>query len=172
MNRPTPKQQAPKLEIPLLSGGSWNLADAKPENFTLIVFYRGLHCPICKKYLEQLESLLPQFQEQGTEVIAISMDTEKRARLSRMKWDIPNLKLGYQLDEQTARDWGLYLSAGVKDGEPAVFSEPGLFLINSDHSVYYGAINSNPWGRPYLASFVKAVDYIISANYPARGELL
>ncbi len=131
MNRPTPKQQAPKLEIPLLSGGSWNLADAKPDHFTLIVFYRGLHCPICKKYLEQLESLLPQFQEQGTEVIAISMDTEKRARLSRMKWDIPNLKLGYQLDEQTARDWGLYLSAGVKDGEPAVFSEPGLFLINS-----------------------------------------
>lgn len=172
MNRPTPKQAAPELNIPLLSGEDWSLSDQHPQNFTLVVFYRGLHCPICKKYLQQLESLLPQFQEKGTEVIAVSMDTEKRARLSRIKWEIPNLKLGYQLSRSSAQDWGLYLSAGVKEGEPEVFSEPGLFLIDKEQKVYYAAINSNPWGRPYLASFVKAVDYIISANYPARGELI
>ena len=90
MNRPTPKQAAPELNIPLLSGEDWSLSDQHPQNFTLVVFYRGLHCPICKKYLQQLESLLPQFQEKGTEVIAVSMDTEKRARLSRIKWEIPN----------------------------------------------------------------------------------
>ena len=61
---------------------------------------------------------------------------------------------------------------GVKDGEPSEFSEPGLFLIDNNNEVYYSAINSNPWGRPYLPSFVKAVDYIVQSGYPARGEML
>ncbi|WP_422083817.1 peroxiredoxin-like family protein [Ulvibacterium sp.] len=172
MNRPTPKHTAPNLKFPLLGGNDWNLGDQNPDNFTLIVFYRGLHCPICKKYLQQLQGLLPEFDRSGVHVIAVSMDTEKRARLSRQKWEIPNLSLGYDLDEVTARQWSLYLSAGIKEGEPDKFSEPGLFLIDAKNQVYYSAINSNPWGRPYLPSFVKAVDYIIQSGYPARGELL
>lgn len=172
MIRPTPKHKAPDLSFPLLDGSQWNLELQKPENFSLVVFYRGLHCPICKKYLQQLQELLPQFKERGVNVVAVSMDTEKRARLSRQKWEIPNLTLGYELAESTVREWALYLSEGVKDGEPKVFSEPGLFLIDNTNQVYYSATNSNPWGRPYLPSFVKAVDYIVQSGYPARGEML
>ncbi len=172
MTRPTPKQQAPELTFPVLGGDPWNLTEQKPEHFTLIVFYRGLHCPICKKYLQQLADLLPEFQQLGVNVLAVSRDSEKRARLSRQKWDIPQLTLGYRLDQATAKAWGLYLSGGVKEGEPEVFSEPGLFLIDNTNTVYYAAINSNPWGRPYLPSFVKAVDYIVKTGYPARGELV
>nr|WP_299339213.1 peroxiredoxin-like family protein [Allomuricauda sp.] len=172
MNRPTPKQTAPDLSFPLLNGNPWKLAEQTPEQFTLLVFYRGLHCPICKKYLQQLQELLPEFDERGVNVVAVSMDTEKRARLSRQKWELPNLTLGYNLGEEAAREWSLYLSKGVKDGEPSIFSEPGLFLIDNQNKVYYSAINSNPWGRPYLPTFVKAVDYIIKSNYPARGEIL
>ena len=172
MNRPIPKQEAPNLSFPLLGGEEWNLTEQQPENFTLLVFYRGLHCPLCKKYLQQLEALLSDFAERGVNVVVVSMDTEKRARLSRIKWEIPNLTLGYQLGEESARDWGLYLSKAVKEGEPNLFSEPGLFLVDNNNLVYYAAINSNPWGRPYLASFVKAVDYIVNNGYPARGEVL
>lgn len=172
MNRPTPKQKAPDLKFQVLNGDQWNLEDQHPHSFTLIVFYRGLHCPLCKKYLQQLQELLPDFNKRGVNVVAVSMDTEERARLSRQKWELSNLTLGYGLSEKSARDWGLYLSAGVRDGEPNVFSEPGLFLIDNSNRVYYSTINSNPWGRPYLASFVKAVDYIVQSGYPARGELL
>ena len=172
MNRPTPKHIAPDLQFPLLDGNQWHLADQNPNNFTLVVFYRGLHCPLCKKYLQQLQELLPEFEERGVNVVVVSMDTEQRARLSRQKWELSNLTLGYGLSEKSARDWTLYLSAGVKDGEPSEFSEPGLFLIDNNNEVYYSAINSNPWGRPYLPSFVKAVDYIVQSSYPARGEML
>ena len=172
MNRPTPKHTAPDLQFPLLDVNQWNLADQNPDNFTLVVFYRGLHCPLCKKYLQQLQELLPEFEQRGVNVVAVSMDSEKRARLSRQKWELSNLTLGYGLSEKSARDWALYLSAGVKDGEPSEFSEPGLFLIDNNNQVYYSAINSNPWGRPYLPSFGKAVDYIVKSGYPARGEML
>lgn len=172
MMRPTPKQKAPRLNFPLIDGEKWSLEEQKSENFTLIVFYRGLHCPLCKKYLETLESLLPEFESRGVKVVAVSMDTKKRASFSRQNWEIFNLHLGYNLSEEMAKNWGLYLSQGVKQGEPEVFSEPGLFLIDNKKHVYYVGINSNPWGRPYLPTFIKAVDYIISSEYPARGEIL
>lgn len=172
MNRPTPKHTAPDLSFKLTNGDTWNLSNQNPENFTLVLFYRGLHCPICKKYLEELEQLQPEFKSKGVNVIAVSMDSEKRARLSKQKWQIPNLDIGYELKEEMARSWSLYLSEGVKDGEPDLFSEPGLFLIDNESQIYYSAINSNPWGRPYLPSFLKAVDYIVNNDYPARGEKL
>ncbi|MCG9793380.1 peroxiredoxin-like family protein [Flavobacterium algicola] len=172
MMRPTPKHKAPELNFPLLDGSQWNLFEHKPENFTLIVFYRGIHCPVCKKYLQELQNLLPDFEKKGVNVIAVSMDNEQRARLARKDWEIKDLKLGYNLDAETAKDWGLYMSKGIKDGEPDVFSEPGLFLIDNKSEVYYSAINSNPWGRPYLPSFLDAIDFILEKKYPARGELV
>ena len=172
IQRPTPKQNAPALSTPLLGGGEWNLANETAEHFTLVVFYRGLHCPLCKKNLQQLEELHDLFEEKGVSVIAISMDTEKRARLSRQKWELSKVSIGFGLDKEVAKELGLYLSEGVKEGEPAIFSEPGLFLVDKDHKIYYASMNSNPWGRPYLPSFVKAVDYIIRAGYPARGEVM
>ncbi len=172
MTRPTPKHQAPDLSFSLISGGQWELKAQRPDRFTLVVFYRGLHCPICERYLQQLQDLLPEFGARGVNVVAVSMDSEKRARLSRQKWELPDLTVGYALPEATARKWALYLSAGVRDGEPDLFSEPGLFLVDCNNDVYYAAINSNPWGRPYLPSFVKAVDYIVKSGYPARGEVI
>ena len=172
MNRPTPKHEAPDLDFTLLNGETWSLSGQNPAHFTLIVFYRGLHCPLCKKYLQQLQELLPEFEEKGVNVVAVSMDSEKRARLSRQKWELSQLSLGYDLTEEAARTWGLYLSKSIKEGEPDLFSEPGLFLVDQNKEVYYSAVNSNPWGRPYLPSFVKAVDYIVQSGYPARGEVL
>ena len=116
--------------------------------------------------------MIPEFNQRGVEVVAVSMDTEKRARLSRMNWELKELKLGFQLDKEMAKAWGLYLSQAVKEGEPEVFSEPGLFLIDKERKIYYSAMNSNPWGRPYLATFLKAVDYILKSGYPARGEMV
>ena len=67
-------------------------------------------------------------------------------------------------------EWGLYLSAGVKEPEPAVFGEPGLFLIKPDHSIYYAAYNSMPMGRPDVREVVKFVEFALENSYPARGE--
>lgn len=170
-NTPLPRHPAPALTFPLLGGGTWSLAEQSPDSFTLVVFYRGLHCPVCKSYLQKLVKLRDEYGALGVEVVAVSMDGEARARTSRRDWELADLPLGYDLDAETARRWGLYLSEGIKDGEPERFSEPGLFLVRPDAEVYYAAINSAPWGRPHLASFVKAVKFITENDYPARGEL-
>ncbi|WP_353777007.1 redoxin domain-containing protein [Winogradskyella sp. 3972H.M.0a.05] len=169
----TPQTQAPKLEVNLLGGDTWKLEDQNPENFTMLVFYRGLHCPVCEKYLKTLNGLLDTYADKGVDVIAISMDGEARARKARMKWELSeDLKIGYGVDAETANNWGLYLSKAIKDYEPDVFSEPGLFLIKPDNSIYFVTLNSTPWGRPHLATFVKVIDYINTSGYPARGEII
>lgn len=171
--KPIPQTQAPALHVKLLGGDTWTLEDQNPEHFTMLVFYRGLHCPVCEKYLKSLDGLLDAYAEKGVDVIAISMDGEVRARKTRMKWELSEtLKIGYALDAETASNWGLYLSKAIKDYEPDVFSEPGLFLIKPDRTIYFVTLNSTPWGRPHLATFVKVVDYINTSGYPARGELL
>lgn len=42
-----------------------------PQPFDMLVFYRGLHCPICIVYLSELNRLLPEFTERGVNVLAI-----------------------------------------------------------------------------------------------------
>jgi len=167
-----PQTQAPDLQVKLLGGDTWRLKDQNPEHFTMLIFYRGLHCPLCEKYLKTLNGLLDAYADKGVEVIAISMDSEARARKARMKWELSDaLKIGYELEATMANDWGLYLSKAIKDYEPEVFNEPGLFLIKPDNSIYFVTLNSTPWGRPHLASFVKVIDFINTSGYPARGEI-
>lgn len=69
-----PRELAPALEVRILDGGYWRLQDARPKTFTMIVVYRGVHCPICKSYLSDLESKLPEFEKRGVEVLIFVLD--------------------------------------------------------------------------------------------------
>ncbi|MDX1530689.1 MAG: peroxiredoxin-like family protein [Rhodothermales bacterium] len=171
MHAPLPQFPAPSLDVALVGGGTWSLAAQQPEAFTMVVAYRGLHCPICKKYLRTLTDLAADYRERGVDALAVSMDPEARARKARMDWDLDGFALGYGLTAEQARNWGLYLSRAVKPEEPALFCEPGLFLIRPDGTLYYAAVNSAPFGRPHLPTFLESVDYVLENDYPARGEV-
>jgi peroxiredoxin len=164
------RQPAPPLETSLLDGGTWRLADARPAAFTMIVVYRGLHCPVCKTYLGELEAKLPEFGKRGVDVVAVSTDSRDRAEQSRAEWGLGKLKLGYGLPIATARDWDLYISSAIRDGEPPQFAEPGLFLVKPDGSLFYAARASAPWGRPPLDQMLRGIDVATERKMPARGE--
>ena len=172
-----PRQKVPSLSVPLVGDGTWSLADQMPENFTMVVFYRGLHCPICGKYLKDLDNKLADFAKRGVNVIVLSSDTQDRAETAKKKWALENLDLGYGLDLEKAREWGLYISSsnGVTSSgfeEPALFSEPGLFLVRPDGTLYFGTVQTMPFARPAFAEILGALDFVIAKNYPARGEIV
>jgi len=164
------RQTAPPLEANLVGGGAWRLADAKPAAFTMIVVYRGLHCPICKSYLGELEAKLPEFEKRGVEVVALSTDSREHAAQAQSEWGLNKLKLGYELPIATAREWDLYISTASRDGEPPQFAEPGLFLVKPDGSLFYAAQASAPWGRPPLDQMLRGIDVATERKMPARGE--
>ena len=98
MTKVLPRTKAPELSVKTVSGQTWTLSDRKPERFTLVVFYRGLHCPICRGYLGELVKLQGEFRSRGVEVVAISSDSNDRARLAASEWQLGDLTVGYGLD--------------------------------------------------------------------------
>lgn len=170
-----PRQAAPELSVATLGGGRFDLAHQTPDYLTLICFYRGLHCPICAMYLRELERLTPEFAQRGVTTIAISSDDEARGREMATKIGADRLTVGYGLPLEKAREWGLYISSSrgktsIGIEEPALFSEPGVFLIKPDRTIYYVSVQSMPFVRPSFAELLKAVDFTIEHAYPARGE--
>ena len=82
MTLPTPlvpRRPVPALDVPLVGGGRFVLGEAPGAAFDLLVFYRGLHCPVCAKYLLELERLEPAYAARGVHVVALSSDGEERA---------------------------------------------------------------------------------------------
>ncbi|MGE0769571.1 MAG: peroxiredoxin-like family protein [Hyphomicrobiaceae bacterium] len=172
-----PRQPVPTLAVKLAGGGNFNLAAETPRTFTLVVFYRGLHCPICKSQLKELEVKLDDFEARGITVVAISSDTAERAQEAKSTWGLAQLRLGYGLDLATARRWGLFVSAGREKHsggieEPARFSEPALYLIRPDGTLYFGSVQTMPFARPHFADILSAIDYVVKTDYPARGEVV
>lgn len=165
-----PREKAPELKINLVNDTKWSLAEQNPENFTLIIFYRGLHCPVCKKQLEQLKKKMNDFTERGVNLIAISTDSEERAKKAYKEWDVESLPIGFEFSIEEGRKWGLFVSKGISDKEPDTFLEPGLFLIDKDQKVYWQSIQSMPFGRPEFRDVLNGIDYILKEGYPARGE--
>lgn len=170
-----PRQPVPALQVPTLAHGAYDLLADTPARFSLVVFYRGLHCPICLKYLLELGRLLPEFTARGVNVIALSSDTRDRAQAMADKLKAPGLRIGHDLPLPVARAWGLYVSTSrgttsIGIEEPALFAEPGVFLVRPDGSLYYGAVQTMPFARPHFDELLGAIDFAIAKDYPARGE--
>ena len=177
-----PSEQAPALELSTISGKKISLADAaKDQYFTLVVFFRGVFCPICKMQLQDIEENFEKLAESNMKVIAVSMDSKdnsvefaKDVATNMGREDANDIKttIAYGLPEKQAREWGLYISQG-REGtrEPAVFSEPGLFVIKPDNSVFMAQTQSAPFSRPSTEQLIFGLGYAKENNYPARGTL-
>ena len=171
-----PRKPVPPLFVPLVGGGRFHLASEAPERFALLDFFRGLHCPQCRNHLKDLEAKLPELEKRGVSVLALSSDDAERATLMKQEWELPNLRVGYGLDLTTARSWGLYISTGrgkTSTGveEPPLFSEPGLFLVRPDRTLYFAIVQTMPFVRPHFSDILIALDFVIAKDYPARGEV-
>lgn len=172
-----PRQKVPELSVETVENGTWTLAEQTPEHFSLIVFFRGLHCPICRRYLSDLQNHLEKFEDLGVTVLALSSDNEERARETKERWKLDKLSLGYGITMDKARQWGLFISTSrgkTSTGavEPDLFSEPALYLVRPDGTLYFGAVQTMPFARPHFADIVGAVKYVLDKDYPARGEVV
>jgi peroxiredoxin len=172
-----PRQKVPELTVDLAGGGTWRLADQKPEHFTLLNFYRGRHCPQCQRQLQDMHRKHEEFARRGVGILALSCDGRERAEDAKKEWGLDNVPIGYGLTLEEARRWGLYISQGrgmtsIGIEEPALFSEPGLFLVKPDGTLYASIVQTMPFVRLHFNELIGALDSsIIPKSYPARGHI-
>ncbi len=165
----TPDTQVPALKLPLVGGGTFDLSQESPENFTMVLFYRGLHCPVCKNYIGGMAAMLDDFEAAGFSVVVASMNGKELAEKAASEWELGRTRVAYDVTVEDAKNWGLWISKAFKDVEADIFTEPGLFWVRPDGKLYLADISNMPWARPDLKNLLSKVGYALENNYPARG---
>ena len=169
----TPTHPAPSLSLPLSGGGSTDdlkLGTGVDGRFSLVLFFRGLHCPVCRKQVAEIDRRLADLREAGLgRVVAVSMETDERSAQLVDEWHLDALPVAHDLTEASAREWGLFVSTAINDGEPPVFTEPGMFVLDSDGSVFWSNVSSMQFGRPTLDDVIVGLQFAQEEDYPARG---
>lgn len=162
----------PSIVVSDTQGGEIDLGKpTKPNEWRVVVVYRGKHCPVCTRYLTELNDLLPKLTTLGIDLVAVSADSLEKAQahLTDIK---PAYPVGYGLSVDQMQALGLYVSEPRSPEETdRPFSEPGLFVINTDGLLQVVDISNAPFARPDLGSLAMGLGFIRNPdnNYPIRG---
>src|SRR5882672_478348 len=88
--RVIPGDTMPAIDARLVGGARWALAREKPAKLSLLAFYRGIFCPVCRVWLAELDRLAPEFEKRGVSVIALSCDQKDGAEKAVADWGLKN----------------------------------------------------------------------------------
>lgn len=153
--------------FPALSGGEITVGTPK-DRWTMLIVYRGRHCPKCKAYLNKLQNMLGDWTAL-MDLVVVSADTREKAESDAFEfgWTFP---LCYGLTEPQMRDLGLYVSDPLSEAETDTrFAEPGTFAIRPDGTLMLVDISNGPAARPDLDVLLSGMQFNIDNDRPARG---
>jgi len=167
-----PSSHFPNIDVKTVSGEILSLGKVSDGyDWQLIVVYRGKHCPLCTRYLNELNDHIPTLASLNIEVVALSGDSLSQVTEHAMQFEL-NAPLGYGLTLEQMQKLGLYISqprSSTETDHP--FSEPGLFVINQQREVVVVDISNTPFTRPQLSTLVSGLSFIKNPDnhYPIRG---
>ncbi len=137
----------------------------------MIVVYRGQHCPICKKYLNQLDGLLAKLAELKTDAVAVCADSPAQLQAFAEEMDI-SVPLYGGMNEALMQRLGVYISEPRNAQETDHdFPEPAVFVINDAGTVQIVELSNAPFARPDLDMLVNGIAFIRENDYPIRGTV-
>ncbi|KZX83157.1 thioredoxin peroxidase [Oleiphilus sp. HI0009] len=139
------------------------------KDWQMLVVYRGRHCPLCTRFLNQLTVYKPRLEAINIDLVAVSGDSKAQLKehTSRLDVDFP---MFYGLSLEEMKSLGLYISHPRSDQETDhPFAEPGLYVINEHGTLQVVDISNNPFVRPDLDNLISGLEWIRSNNYPIRG---
>ena len=166
-NLPAAGAPFPKVSVPTLGGGDVTLGQS--EDWALVIVYRGLHCPKCKAYMEELDGLLGDFKELGVSVTCVSADTKDKAQAFVDEVGYTGT-MAYGLSVDQMREMGVYISAPLSAAEAdAPFAEPALFVVNDEGVLHLQDVSTMSWGRPPLMGVRDGINFVRTNNRPPRG---
>ena len=155
-----------------LDGEPWaapSSATSPLLQFHLLIIYRGVQCSHCKKQLIEFESRIGEFSQRNVSVFAASADTQQRALQAASEWNLKQLRLGYSLELGAIQRAGAFISQANKPTEMPQFSEPAVFLIKPDLTLFAAWISSFPFARPKVDDLLQCIDFVVENSILPRG---
>lgn len=149
--------KAPDFMLPNAKGEQRRLSEMLQDGAVILSFYRGGWCPICNDQLYAYQQVLPEFEELGAQLVAVSpekpesmQDTASRnaltfevlsdegnkiSRLYDLIWTVPEDKraeFSKWLDQETGKTLAEF--NGADNYELPI---PATFIIAQDGTVVY-----------------------------------
>jgi peroxiredoxin len=166
----TPGSILAPMTFPRVGGGEFSVGGAR-DTWTMLIVYRGKHCPRCKKYLNILDGMRGDWADAGFDIAVVSADSEEKAKADQAEFGW-QFDLGYDLTEDQMALLGLYVTDPLSGAETdRRFAEPGTYVIRPDGSVLLIAISNGPSARPELTELLDGMIFTKQNDRPPRGTV-
>lgn len=97
----------PSITKSTLEGNSRDLSKpSEGKDWQLLIVYRGRHCPLCTRYLNQLAEYKDRLNEINIDLVAVSGDSKEQLEEHTSKLDV-NFPLFYGLSLDEMKSLGL-----------------------------------------------------------------
>jgi len=167
-------ERTPEFQLQDQDGKNISSSDLLGKGQLVLCFIRGRWCPFCVAQMEAMNLILPEIEQAGATLAAISPQTVRQAFFMRdqHKLCFPLLSDG---GNQVARQFGL--TYRVRDEQKAIYQGafvnlpfvngdeswelpiPATYVINRDGSVLYVSTNEDYMERPEPAEIVRLLDH-------------
>ncbi len=162
----------PKIELNDSNGVLTDLRQCRNgADWKMIVVYRGVHCPLCTKYLNMLEERTQKLVDMGIDIVAVSSDSLAQLKIHQEKLNV-TFPILYGLSIEQMKSLGLYISHPRSEHETDhPFSEPGMYILNEQANIQVIDISNAPFSRPDLNELVGSLGWLRTdgKDYPIRG---
>lgn len=143
---------APDFTVSDYAGEMFTLSEHFDKGPVVLLFYRGGWCLFCQKQLKEFQSSMPEFEQMGATVVALSVDKVSKSAETVIKHDISfslisdppadvisNYGLRYIIPEGVNADYvneyniDIVAASGRTD---RLVSMPAIFLIDKGEILY------------------------------------
>jgi peroxiredoxin len=164
--------KAPRFDLPDHDGGIVRSSDLVAKGKLVLCFIRGRWCPFCVGQMEAMNLVLPQIEQAGATLVAVSPQTVKQAFFMHDQHQL-RFPLLSDADNQVARKFGL--TYRVPDAQEAVYRKafvnlpftngddswelpiPATYIIDREGTIRYASANEDYTERPEPDDLVRAL---------------
>ena len=164
--------KAPRFDLPDHDGRIVRSSDLLAKGTLVLCFIRGRWCSFCVGQMEAMNLVLPQIEQAGATLVAVSPQTVKQAFFmhDQHKLRFPLLS---DADNQVARKFGL--TYRVPDAQEAVYRKafvnlpftngddswelpiPATYIVDREGTIRYASANEDYTERPEPDDLVRAL---------------
>lgn len=162
--------KAPHVELPGHDGKLFSVSDLLSRGRLVLCFIRGRWCPFCVGQMEAMNLVLPQIEQAGASLVAISPQTVKQSFFMHDQHK-PRFPLLSDAHNNIARQFRLVYR--VPAAQEAVYRRafvnlpftngdeswelpiPATFILDRDGTVLHGSANEDYTERPEPAEIVR-----------------
>ena len=164
--------KASRFDLPDHDGRIVRSSDLLAKGTLVLCFIRGRWCPFCVGQMEAMNLVLPQIEQAGATLVAVSPQTVKQAFFMHDQHQL-RFPLLSDADNQVARKFGL--TYRVPDAQEAVYRKafvnlpftngddswelpiPATYIIDREGTIRYASANEDYTERPEPDDLVRTL---------------